>query len=165
MTAVACSFQAQTAHSCCPGCSHPPVLEQTRAGEAGCAGCSREGARHADTGAALHELARLAAGAVLSSGQAQAGIAAGNCCDTTNALMPGQKFKYWEERRVKLRVELGPHDMAAGTCVLATAADKPGDLATKVKHKARAAAVCCITANMAQRTALRPGACRGDLSC
>lgn len=51
--------------------------------------------------------------------------------------MPGQKMKYWEERRVKLRVELGPQDLAAGTCVLATAAAKPGDLATKVQHKVR----------------------------
>ena len=42
-------------------------------------------------------------------------------------------MKHWEERKVKLRVELGPADVEAGSCVLATAAPKAGDLAAKVK--------------------------------
>lgn len=39
--------------------------------------------------------------------------------DTTNTHTPGAKFRYWEERGVKLRVELGPEDVANGTAVLA----------------------------------------------
>ena len=37
--------------------------------------------------------------------------------------------------QVKLRVELGPADVQQGTCVLATAAATPGELAVKAKHK------------------------------
>ncbi|GAB4813720.1 hypothetical protein N2152v2_000766 [Parachlorella kessleri] len=39
--------------------------------------------------------------------------------DTTNERTPGQKFRYWEERGVRLRVELGPKEAASGRCVLA----------------------------------------------
>lgn len=39
--------------------------------------------------------------------------------DTTNTHTPGAKFRYWEERGVKFRVELGPEDVANGTAVLA----------------------------------------------
>ena len=37
--------------------------------------------------------------------------------------------------QVKLRVEIGPADVQQGTCVLATAAAVPGELASKVKYK------------------------------
>lgn len=39
--------------------------------------------------------------------------------DTTNTHTPGAKFRYWEERGVKFRVELGPEDVTNGTAVLA----------------------------------------------
>jgi prolyl-tRNA synthetase len=31
---------------------------------------------------------------------------------------PGWKYNYWEQRGVPIRVEIGPQDLAAGTCVL-----------------------------------------------
>lgn len=41
--------------------------------------------------------------------------------DTTNELMPGEKFKQWEERGVPLRVEIGPREAEANSAVLAVA--------------------------------------------
>ena len=80
--------------------------------------------------------------------RAQAGIASG--VDTTTTLAPGQKMRHWEERGVKVRVELGGAEVAAGTAVLAQAAAKAGDLATKSKHKVPSA---------------RPGAAGSGASC
>lgn len=50
-------------------------------------------------------------------GIAQAGIKVG--LDTTNTHTPGSKFRYWEERGCKYRVELGPQDVHNVTAVLA----------------------------------------------
>mmetsp|Transcript_10742 Transcript_10742/g.27248 ORF Transcript_10742/g.27248 Transcript_10742/m.27248 type:complete len:285 (+) Transcript_10742:158-1012(+) len=50
--------------------------------------------------------------------------------DFSNKLNPGQKYRYWEERGVKLRVELGPKDLEANSCVLAVCT-KPGEVAQK----------------------------------
>ncbi|KAK9821490.1 hypothetical protein WJX74_002112 [Apatococcus lobatus] len=57
-----------------------------------------------------------------------AGVTCG--IDTTNKLTPGQKFRFWEERHVKIRVELGPKEAAAGQCVVAKC-KKPGAVAAK----------------------------------
>ena len=46
-------------------------------------------------------------------------------------------MRHWEERGVKVRVELGSAEVAAGTAVVAAAAAKAGDLATKTTHKVK----------------------------
>lgn len=50
--------------------------------------------------------------------------------DTTNVLAPGQKYKYWEDQGVKVRVELGPRDAQARKACLALC-KKPGEVADK----------------------------------
>ena len=55
--------------------------------------------------------------------------------DATEALTPGQKYRLWEGRKVKARVEIGPKDAATGKCVVAQAAATPGELATKKSCK------------------------------
>ncbi|KAK9828099.1 hypothetical protein WJX81_004271 [Elliptochloris bilobata] len=51
--------------------------------------------------------------------------------DASDERMPGAKFKHWEERGVRVRVELGPRDAATGQCVLATHTGPPGQPAAK----------------------------------
>ncbi|KAK9812949.1 hypothetical protein WJX72_006223 [[Myrmecia] bisecta] len=60
------------------------------------------------------------------------GLAAG--LDTTNVSTPGQKFRFWEEKGVKVRIELGPRDADSGECILALCT-KPGEVAQKTKIK------------------------------
>lgn len=57
------------------------------------------------------------AAAALEKTAKQAGIRVK--IDGSERTTPGFKFNYWELRGVPLRVELGPRDVAAGTCVLA----------------------------------------------
>lgn len=59
----------------------------------------------------------------------QHGLRAG--LDDSEMRTPGQKYRFWEERNVKARVEIGPKDALAGQCVVAQAAPTPGQLATK----------------------------------
>lgn len=62
--------------------------------------------------------------------------AAGVRCDTdtSHKLAPGQKFRHWEERGVKVRVEVGPQEAEAGACVLALCKE-PGAVADKRRVK------------------------------
>jgi len=78
----------------------------------------REAEREAVTGAAQEVHKMLTAAGVRSF------------VDFSNKLNPGQKYRYWEERGVKLRVELGPKDLESNSCVLAESA-KPGEVAKK----------------------------------
>lgn len=55
--------------------------------------------------------------------------------DTDESRTPGQKYKLWEERKVRVRIEIGPKDAAARQCVLAHASASPGQLAAKQTHK------------------------------
>lgn len=50
--------------------------------------------------------------------------------DSTTELTPGQKMRAWEEKGVKLRVEVGPKEAEQGQVVLAKA-KKPGEVADK----------------------------------
>ncbi|KAL4439734.1 hypothetical protein ABPG75_002735 [Micractinium tetrahymenae] len=50
--------------------------------------------------------------------------------DSTTELTPGQKMRAWEEKGVKLRVEVGPKEAEQGRVVLARA-KKPGEVADK----------------------------------
>ena len=55
--------------------------------------------------------------------------------DDNNDFMPGTKFKFWEQRGVKLRVELGPRDYRQHLITIATTT-VPGRVADKqtIKH-------------------------------
>lgn len=55
--------------------------------------------------------------------------------DDSNEFMPGTKFKYWEQRGVKVRVELGPRDFRQHLITIATTT-VPGRVADKetIKH-------------------------------
>ncbi|PNW81327.1 hypothetical protein CHLRE_07g351300v5 [Chlamydomonas reinhardtii] len=68
---------------------------------------------------------------------ASAGLAAD--MDGSNKYTPGQKMKYWETMGVRVRVELGPRDVANGNVVVALSTKKPGEVATKnivnMRHK------------------------------
>ncbi|KAG2437067.1 hypothetical protein HYH02_011327 [Chlamydomonas schloesseri] len=68
---------------------------------------------------------------------ASAGLAAD--MDGSNKYTPGQKMKYWETMGVRVRVELGPRDVANGNAVVALSTKKPGEVATKtivnMRHK------------------------------
>ncbi|GFR44098.1 hypothetical protein Agub_g5258 [Astrephomene gubernaculifera] len=68
---------------------------------------------------------------------ASAGIAVD--MDASNKYTPGQKMKYWETMGVRVRVELGPRDVANGNCVVALSTKKPGEVAVKdivnMRHK------------------------------
>ncbi|KXZ42055.1 hypothetical protein GPECTOR_214g437 [Gonium pectorale] len=59
--------------------------------------------------------------------------------DASNKYTPGQKMKYWETMGVRVRVELGPRDVANGNCVVALSTKAPGEVAAKgvvnMKHK------------------------------
>eukprot|EP00775_Hariotina_reticulata_P013805 gene13805-13926_t len=54
--------------------------------------------------------------------------AAGLTCriDDGDKFTPGQKMKFWELRGVRVRLEIGPKEMMAGSAVLAVAAATPG---------------------------------------
>eukprot|EP00884_Botryococcus_braunii_P019290 jgi/Botrbrau1/6044/Bobra.0042s0027.1 len=77
--------------------------------------------------------------------------------DTTNQLTPGQKFKYWEEKGVKLRVELGPRDAQAGTAVLAQCTN-PGEVAQKTSLQADEALLAAIQEQLGLPKSLPSGA-------
>ncbi|KAK9792498.1 hypothetical protein WJX73_010114 [Symbiochloris irregularis] len=64
--------------------------------------------------------------------------------DANDALTPGQKYRLWEGRKVKARVEIGPKDAAAGKCVVAEAAATPGELATKKPCKIGAGMIATV---------------------
>ncbi|EFJ48589.1 hypothetical protein VOLCADRAFT_90716 [Volvox carteri f. nagariensis] len=68
---------------------------------------------------------------------ASAGLSAD--MDASNKYTPGQKMKYWETMGVRVRVELGPRDVANGNCVVALSTKAPGEVATKnvvnMRHK------------------------------
>ncbi|QDZ22934.1 proline--tRNA ligase [Chloropicon primus] len=69
----------------------------------------------------------------LQRGMRKAGV---QCTlDDNNEFMPGTKFKYWEQRGVKVRVELGPRDFRQHLITIATTS-VPGKLADKqtIKH-------------------------------
>ncbi|GIL66996.1 hypothetical protein Vafri_20399 [Volvox africanus] len=59
--------------------------------------------------------------------------------DASNKYTPGQKMKYWETMGVRVRVELGPRDVANGNCVVALSTKAPGEVASKnvvnMRHK------------------------------
>lgn len=51
--------------------------------------------------------------------------------DSTTELTPGQKMRNWEEKGVKVRVEIGPKEADAGQAVLAICKGKAGEVADK----------------------------------
>ncbi|KDD74610.1 hypothetical protein H632_c1185p0 [Helicosporidium sp. ATCC 50920] len=60
--------------------------------------------------------------------------------DVDTAMMPGAKFRHWEERRVKLRVEVGPKEVARRAAILAVVTE-PGSVATRSEHLGKEALV------------------------
>lgn len=54
-------------------------------------------------------------------------------CDTdsSRALTPGQKYRAWEEKNVRFRIELGPQEAKAKTAVFAICGE-PGTVAKKI---------------------------------
>lgn len=50
--------------------------------------------------------------------------------DTSNEMMPGEKFKHWEERGVAMRVEIGPREAEAKRVVMAIV-KKAGEVAER----------------------------------
>ncbi|KAK9866808.1 hypothetical protein WJX84_009876 [Apatococcus fuscideae] len=103
-----------------------------------------------------------------------AGVSCG--IDTTNKLTPGQKFRFWEERHVKIRVELGPKEAAAGQCVVAKC-KKPGAVAAKTTVRIGPALVELVQPNVPEDDAAalpaatavegdgQPVTCTGCLTC
>ncbi len=57
--------------------------------------------------------------------------------DDNNNYKPGPRMKHWEERGVPVRVEIGPQDVAKGSCVVARSmpGDEPGTVAQKTTVK------------------------------
>lgn len=51
-------------------------------------------------------------------------------CDTTNELTPGQKYRNWEEKGVRVRLEIGPREATAKNAVLALTS-APGEVAQR----------------------------------
>lgn len=72
----------------------------------------------------------LEAAAAAQTALRAAGIKADT--DTTHKLTPGQKFRHWEEKGVKFRVEIGPQEAESGTCMFASCST-PGQVAKKEK--------------------------------
>jgi hypothetical protein len=72
----------------------------------------------------------LEAAAAAQTALRAAGIKADT--DTTHKLTPGQKFRHWEEKGVKFRVEIGPQEAESGTCMFASCSN-PGQVAIKEK--------------------------------
>jgi len=62
--------------------------------------------------------------------------------DTREKESPGFKYNYWEMRGVSVRIEVGPRDLDAGTCVLARRDN--GDKATVALDEAAATAVTLL---------------------
>ncbi|KAA6416581.1 MAG: prolyl-tRNA synthetase [Trebouxia sp. A1-2] len=54
--------------------------------------------------------------------------------DTTNADTPGQKYRYWEQKGVKVRIELGPRDAHKSQACLAISTT-PGEVAKKASYQ------------------------------
>ncbi|GAX80715.1 hypothetical protein CEUSTIGMA_g8150.t1 [Chlamydomonas eustigma] len=54
--------------------------------------------------------------------------------DDNNKFKPGPRMKHWEELGVPVRVEVGPQDVAKGSCVVAKAGE-PGTVAQKTTVK------------------------------
>ena len=71
-------------------------------------------------------------------------------CAPSNALVKLECLHHREERHVKVRVELGPKEAAAGQCVVAKC-KKPGAVAAKTTVRVRPAAAAAF---MAQQTLL-----------
>ena len=55
--------------------------------------------------------------------------------DNSESRTPGQKYRLWEERKVRARIEIGPKDSLSQQCILAEASSIPGELASKQTYK------------------------------
>lgn len=59
--------------------------------------------------------------------------------DSSNEDMPGTKFRRWEQRGVRVRIECGPKDLLEGMCTVAVTRVR-GELAEKTRVKSERAA-------------------------
>lgn len=74
--------------------------------------------------------------------------------DTRDHNTPGQKMKYWEERGVRVRVEVGPNEALARQCVVAVC-KAPGEVANRRTVKVDAELLPTVSAALERPETLK----------